>query len=199
MKRRCPRSPASDITDSQNRTIMGWSSGWYSRKELVEHLTNLQIAPTKDGRERKWIVAKKVFRGNNLWAIMETWVDGVLENKFIVLFMMKRFGTNCWGYKDVEETCGPVYYNCPVNWFDEVPDPGSHATAWREKVRKANDKIKSLHNGQTIKFDWDVRFSDGMITRELTVVKHHRRTLFRRPDGVLCRLSKQLQQSANIA
>jgi hypothetical protein len=178
---------------------MGWMSGWNSRKELVEHLTCPQTAQTNDGKERKWIVTKKVFRGNNLWTILETWVDGVLESKGIVLFMMKRFGHNDWGYKDVCETSGPTYTNCPVSWLDEVPDPGSFATDWRAAVRQGSVALKSFKDGQRIKFDFTVRFSDGGECKEFTVEKYHRLTRFRRPDGVLCRLTRRMQQEAKPA
>lgn len=67
---------------------------------------------------------------------MERLVDGIQTDKFIVLFMMKRFGQDSWGYKAVEESCGPIYYNCPVGWLDEIPDPGYHATQWRKTVRE---------------------------------------------------------------
>lgn len=188
--------PAPEANNRGEQTIMGWMSGWHSRKELVNHLTSLQAAPTSDGKERKWIVAKKVFRGNNLWTIMETWVDGVLESKFIVLFMMKRFGKDDWGYKDVEETSGPTYTNCPVSWLDEVPDPGSYATEWRKSVREEAVKRKSFTHGQRIAFNFDVKFGDGGASREFVVEKYKRRTRFRRPDGMLCRLSQRLQQHA---
>lgn len=177
---------------------MGWMSGWNSRSELVNYLTEPQTFE-QDGHKHTLRVVKKCFRGNNLWTIMERLVDGQQVDKFIVLFMLQRWGGyNGWAYKDVEETCGPTYYNCPVSWFDEVPDPGSYATEWREKVRKAKDKLRSLTNGQRIAFDWDIRFGDGVTAREFTVEKYRRKTLFRRPDGVLCSLGKRLQQAAAI-
>lgn len=176
---------------------MGWMSGWNSRSELVNHLTDPQKWE-KDGQQHELRVVKKCFRGNNLWTIVERFVDGKQTDKFIILFMLRRFDQGDWGYKDVDESMGPVYYNCPVSWLDEVPDPGSHATAWREEVRNAASKVKSFKHGQRVVFDFEVRFGDGGETKELMVEKYRRRVLFRRPDGVLCRLSRRLQQLANV-
>jgi hypothetical protein len=177
---------------------MGWMSGWNSRQELVDHLTTPHQW-NNEGKQHTLRVIKKCFRGNNLWTIMERVVDGQQTDKFIVLFMLKPFGHEGWGYKDVEETCGPTYYNCPVSWLDEVPDPGSFATAWRENVRQAATKLKAFKDGQRIVFPWEVRFGDGVTAKEFTVEKFRRRTLFRRPDGVLCRLTKRIQEAAQLA
>lgn len=122
---------------------MGWMSGWRSRSELVNHLTYPQKWE-KDGQQQELRVVKKCFRGNNLWTIMERFVDGKQTDKFIVLFLLRRFGQDDWGYKDIEESCGPMYYNCPVKWLDEVPEPDSgYVAAWREEVRNAAKRPKN--------------------------------------------------------
>jgi hypothetical protein len=48
-------------------------------------------------------------------------------------------------------------------------------------------------------FPWEVRFGDGVTAKEFTVEKYRRRTLFRRPDGVLCTLTKRIQAAAQLA
>jgi hypothetical protein len=109
---------------------IGWLFGWDTRKELIDHLTNdnLKGSPCK--------MLAHCCVGNNLWAVIECPEDG----RFIALFMMKgRNGSrDGWGYKDLDEGCGPYHYNCPLKYIDMVKDfePRSYAKEWREQVRE---------------------------------------------------------------
>lgn len=52
--------------------------------------------------------------------------------KLIMLVLVKEEDNEVY-WKEITESMGPCYYNCPVSWFNEVPDPGSYATSWRQK------------------------------------------------------------------
>lgn len=41
-----------------------------------------------------------------------------------------------WGYKPMDESCGPHVVSCPLKYLDMVPDPGGYATEWRKNVRE---------------------------------------------------------------
>lgn len=42
-------------------------------------------------------------------------------------------------YKDMDESVGPAYYNCPPSFFNGIPAPNKYAEEWRlECVRKHN-------------------------------------------------------------
>lgn len=114
---------------------MGWLYGWHSRSSLVDHLL------TQKSFVGDWQLKtlKHCFRGNNLWAVQQVTRDGVIDKPFLVLYKLHRTkasdGYGNWGYKAIEETCGPIETNCPLSYLDMVPDPGSFATAWRDRVR----------------------------------------------------------------
>lgn len=142
---------------------MGWLFGWNTRKELADHLISGNGVHT----------IKHCFKGNNLWAVQEythselDW-DGKPNPKagqtarFIALYLIKgrdicnkrtgRYDPDGWGYKDMDESAGPYYFNCPLAYLDMVPDPGGHATEWRAKVRELAERSKrKLIEGQRIK------------------------------------------------
>jgi hypothetical protein len=127
---------------------MGWlfSERWRERSELIKHLT--------EGNGLKTL--KHCCKGNNLWCVHEYEKDGT-PVRFVCLYMMKR-PHNCgagytgndkdwWGYKDVDESAGPYYYNCPLSYLDDLTEPDTgYSKKWRETVReywrKANRKLE---------------------------------------------------------
>lgn len=135
---------------------MGWLFGWNTRKQLADHLL--------EGNGVKTI--KHCWKGNNLWAVQEyTYKDGPKTGqtvRFIALYLCRgRKNTrDGWGYKDMDESAGPYYFNCPISYLDMVPDPGGYATEWRAKVREQHAKAnQKLVEGQKIKLygiDYDV-------------------------------------------
>lgn len=118
---------------------MGWSFGWNSRRELVDHLTK-----TWDTEQQTTVCLKKFFSGNNLWTVWERTAKLAPTDKerYIALFLIQG-GNHCtegrgygWGYKDISEEMGPCEVSCPLSFLDMVPDPGGYATAWRARVRE---------------------------------------------------------------
>lgn len=143
---------------------MGWLFGEPSKESLIERCLRGGAHPTG-----YTAIAHSVV-GNHLWAVFERepgQPDHVEYNgrtysrpaRLLVLYLLahsRRHG--CWGYKDMDESMGPCYYDCPLKFLDMVPDPGGYATEWREKVRSfhaaKNDKrqlIKLLRTGTRLK------------------------------------------------
>lgn len=134
---------------------MGWLFGWNTRRALIDHLVSGNGVHT----------VKHCCVGNNLWAVQEythpeTTYDGQLNPKagqvarFIALYMMKgrNHSRDGWGYKDMDESSGPYVFSCPVSYLDMVPDPGGHATPWRNEVRRLHAlKSRKLSVGQKIR------------------------------------------------
>ena len=143
---------------------MGWLFGWNTRKELADHLISGNGVHT----------LKHCFKGNNLWAVQEyTYPARTYDDKphpkagqttrFIALYLIKgrdkcnprtgKYDSHGWGYKDMDETAGPYYYNCPLSYLDMVPDPmTTHSTPWRVLVREYWAKRnRKLVEGQRIK------------------------------------------------
>lgn len=139
---------------------MGWTSGWYSRKEMIDHVTKPWVTDTQATE----VIAKK-FYGNHLWCVFERTFPRVVgdrqSERFIVLFLMQRFGKGDWGYKDMSEDMGPYFYSCPLSFLDMTPDPRegkpseygfNGCSTWREAVHnwhaRRNQKIEV---GQIVK------------------------------------------------
>lgn len=104
---------------------MGWLYCAKTRAELVAKLRN-------DGP----VVASRQ-RGNHLWQVYEC-PDGTRE---IVLFLL-GVNNGLHGYKDIGESCGPGYYDCPISLMEMAqPAPSSQwAVEWREKVRRHHEQ-----------------------------------------------------------
>ena len=128
---------------------MGWlfSTTWPTRAIMRKHLCADNGLKT----------IKSCWTGNNLWAVQEyTYDQGEKAGqtvRFIALYLCRRRKNtrDGWGYKDMDESAGPSYYNCPISYLDMVPDPGGYATEWRAKVREQHAKEnQKLVEGQKI-------------------------------------------------
>lgn len=73
-------------------------------------------------------------RGNRLWTIYQPRSAGA--DPFIVLFLLKC-SDGCWGYKDMDETMGPYFYDCPLSFLNKTPETGN---SWRNDVRAYHAK-----------------------------------------------------------
>lgn len=95
-------------------------------------------------------------RGKCLWTVWEVKKVFLASNKppvihrFIGLDLLSKDGT--YGYKDMEESVHPYYYDCPLKYLDMVPEVASQE--WRDGVRayhaKKNAKAK-IAVGDTVK------------------------------------------------
>lgn len=114
---------------------MGWTYGeWLSQAALINELIGEGYGKT---------IAHQVV-GNNLWCVQEHWAAGKYV-RMIVLFKLERL-CGRWGYKAIDETCGPTETNCPLEFIQMVErsvggKPIAWAAGWRERV-------KAYHAGQ---------------------------------------------------
>jgi hypothetical protein len=142
---------------------MGWMFGWNTRKELVDHLLN----------DNGLTTIKHCFKGNNLWCVHETTTTkaGYGGNvRWIALYLLRgrdkcdkrtgKYDLHGWGYKDMDESSGPHYYNCPLGYIEMVEAyeklrdhaPLGYAAEWRVKVRAHHQRAtQKLALGQMIK------------------------------------------------
>ena len=121
---------------------MGWLFGWDTRKQLVDHLCG-----------DAWVkTLKRRFVGNTLYTVHSyKQTDGTVI-KYACVYLLKgrsntRYG---WGYKDMDETMHPYYYDFPVSWLDLLsPTDSENARKWREEVRKRAEKLARVKVGTT--------------------------------------------------
>lgn len=77
--------------------------------------------------------------GERVWAVWRS-AD---NSRFIACFLIDQQDGK-WGYKPIDETMGPCFYDCPLKYLDATPGrTEGYAAAWREKVR-------AYHAGKTV-------------------------------------------------
>jgi hypothetical protein len=104
---------------------MGWLFFKPSKEALVEHL----LDPNQYSNAK---IVDHSLRGNHLWAQFETH-EG---KRLIGLFLLGK-SNGRWGYKDMDETMHPYYYDCPLRLIDTATEPlNENAAKWREAVRE---------------------------------------------------------------
>lgn len=110
---------------------MGSFYGWNSRKEVIAECLKLA--------EGFKVVAHTCV-GNNLWFIYEKALEGGKVERVIGLCCIGCHGPKNdkdWGYKPMDESAGPIYYNCPLSYL-ELAQPMrdcKDSREWREKVK----------------------------------------------------------------
>lgn len=119
---------------------MGWlfMSEMRKKSQLIEHL-----CPKSN-------TLAKSLKGSTLWAVKQA--EG--GKRYIMCFLLGK-DRGAWGYKDMDESRGPVYDTCPVDFFDLVPDPGGFATGFRALCRERAERealaAKVLRVGAVVK------------------------------------------------
>lgn len=107
-----------------------------------------------------------------------------------------------FGYKDMDESCGPYEIRCPVRILDLLTEPvNDHAREWRAKCR-ARLRLtgrKLPKTGDRIVFAEPISFTDGYEGREFEVVRRQRAILLQRPDtGILCQVARLMERRWSI-
>lgn len=99
--------------------------------------------------------------GPRLWSLVERKADGL---RFVALHLMEDGSASDnwtgWGYKDMDETVGPSYYDCPLRILNGATmEPIAYAAEWREKVRqwhttrnRARQAEKTLEPGRCVNY-----------------------------------------------
>ena len=134
---------------------MGWE---YTQGATKQDIINAETKTQTVGAVTQTCL-DKALNGARLWTVFEhTYSDGRPAKRIICLFLLENHAGFGWGYKDLDESCGPIDDDCPLRMLDMVPDPGGYATAWRERVRQYHAKqaagrhmAKSLMPGVTVR------------------------------------------------
>jgi hypothetical protein len=116
-------------------TIMGWTFETLSstKKDYINRILQESFSPPNP-----CTLLDHAIRGNRLWVLAKP-KD---QPPFIILFLLEKCN-GCWGYKDMDETTGPFYYDCPLRFLDQSPEPtdvrhshGDSGRTWRDHVRE---------------------------------------------------------------
>ena len=112
-----------------------------SKKDIIAELT--QGWENRENGSKCKILAHAI-RGNVLWTVCElTKPDDCFKERFIVCNLLST-SDGSWGYKSMDESCGPCYYSCPLKYLEMAPNPiGGYAVKWREQVREYHRRKRS--------------------------------------------------------
>jgi len=111
---------------------MGTTTGFYSRNDVVDNLVNQYTS------ERFSIIDRKATNfGRHLWMLIQP-KEGP---SFICLFKLSSYRGD-WGYKPIDESMGPCYWDCPVSLIQQADPPTTeYATQWRSRVYQSTGVI----------------------------------------------------------
>ncbi|MHA6327256.1 DUF6927 domain-containing protein [Roseivivax sp. CAU 1753] len=116
-----------------------------------------------------------------------------------------RYDDGCWGYKDMEESAGPVESRAPrsiLNLLSEIKDPDSYAHAWRQRCRDWA-AIPDYEEGDKIRLAKPVTLTGGSTCQIVTATHYRcgrqkRRCYHIEETGGLVRLSKALLAGSEL-
>lgn len=122
---------------------MGWLYGWADKQSLIDHLSE-----TQENDSRKWEMLKHTVRGNTYWGVVQITKksEGVIVKHIICCRLSSSGEKNDpyrWGYKDMDESMGPCYYDCPLSYLDIVNEENAD---WRQKVREYHARKSQIRN-----------------------------------------------------
>jgi|ETNvirnome_2_300_1030623.scaffolds.fasta_scaffold16669_3 hypothetical protein len=106
---------------------MGWDAyyAWQTLGDVHRHIEG------NYSEGYKVLAVRKTSYGRHHWMVVET-----PEGERFIAFTLIRGKSGDYAKKDMSESCGPSYYDCPLSLFDLVPEPPNEwAKAWRENVR----------------------------------------------------------------
>ena len=127
---------------------MGWLYQHVNRRGLIEQLT----ADCQNGKKTSRCLAK-CFKGvawkGILWTVVENTIvhsDKVEIYRFIMCTLLDYDKSkDMWGYKDMDESASPYYFNCPEKYLKMVtPETNGKGidTEWRKGVEQHHIKRK---------------------------------------------------------
>ncbi|MDK3075372.1 hypothetical protein QO034_20030 [Sedimentitalea sp. JM2-8] len=144
-----------------------------------------------------WYAAAKVMNIDGTPVEDKTYVTDADGSIAFGAVFLTRYDDGCWGYKNMEESAGPVESRAPLSLLallSELKDPESHAHAWRQRCRDWA-AIPDYDEGDKIKLAAPVTLTDGSTCQIVTATHYWRGGQKRRcyrieETGGLVRLSK---------
>ena len=104
---------------------MGTISGYSSRQDVVDDLVRQYSS------KHFTIINRKATNfGRHLWMLIQPQTGP----SFVCLFKLSSYAGD-WGYKAIDESMGPCYWDCPVSLIQQADPPTTeYATNWRNQV-----------------------------------------------------------------
>ena len=144
-----------------------------------------------------WYAAAKVTSLDGSPVEDATYVTDADGSITFAAVFLTRYDDGCWGYKDMEESAGPVESRAPLSLLallSELKDPDSYAHGWRQRCRDW-ESIPHYEEGDRIRLAAPITLTDGSTCQIVTATHYQRGRQKRRcyrieETGGLVRLSK---------
>ena len=116
---------------------MGWL---FTHHEGKGALIRRLVAPDATER-RSWHTLAHCPRGNRLWAVVEIVDEQETRPECYIACYLLAYDKSCrgWGYKDMDESLHPCYYDCPLGYLAMAP---TACEAWRAEVRAYHARLR---------------------------------------------------------
>lgn len=146
---------------------MGWDfhNNAKEKHQIVESILRDMTWTSDHGSAQKVILHRVV--GSHLWLAIEqirTVIDGAAPllnriNRFVMLCLLEKYKhrdawgnrdayLDCWGYKSMDESMHPYYYDCPLSVIKAAgPTNDPKAQEWRcnvDAMKRRKKESKSL-------------------------------------------------------
>lgn len=165
---------------------MGWTYTHKDEGESVKEFFSKEFGYANEKRKTRVLDCAVVCLREAYLAFEDmNLVDGTRE-VFAIVCALDYRPLDHWnfGYKDMDETMGPYYYNCPERILNLLtPTDNEYALKWRRKCREAVErrkKVAKIKNGDILEFEEPIVFQNGCKIRQLQV-KDKKKGLFKEP------------------
>ena len=175
---------------------MGWTeyhASYYDNKGKVDRKAECDSYWNSEN----YRVLKSCMKGNIYYAAVEN-LTRDKKTVFAVIIVTSADNKNYYNfaYKPMDESYGPLYYDCPSSILDLLTNTDSeYALEWREKCRKKQNSRKVLNNlpiGAKISFK---RSTGDDNSETIVLIKYPPGHQFRNPwwkvDGENCYYQKK--------
>lgn len=162
---------------------MGWL---FSRDLTREKLIKERTADWENANGKGRCIAHCT-RGNCLWKVVEfTYFDETKgKTRYIGLDLIEPRKGEGWGYKDMDESCHPYYYTCPLQYLNMVPVANSE---WRAGVLQYHARMQAVDN---LKIGDTITLVNSSI-KQITITGRVKRTWVGVHNGISYRIPKRL-------
>jgi len=153
---------------------MGWLFS-----NAFRNTTDIKNELNRQRGNLKIVDQKMTSYGRHIWTLFET----PTGERFINLDLCEYNNDYGWGYKDMDESVGPCYYDCPMSLIEKAGKTLHHtAQTWRDAVEAHHQKAsRKLKEGMTIR----------LYGNTYTVLEAGRQKIVRREDGRIFKLNRK--------
>ncbi len=192
--------------------------GWLFQNKKLRHETPVQYIIRElthtSGPRQATVLAAAAVGGTIYAAVRNTDTETGQNYVFCAVILFKNNGRDGFGYKDMDESCGPCEVDCPDRIFKllspiaEMPSPG-YAAEWRDRVTAAKAQrntarkmLRRLSVGQIIRVAQPAHFQKRAVTEDrFRLVAFQHRTPIFEPVGnptFRCRLPQNMLMTAMV-